>query len=179
MGSRTPSSVPGVLLKIPDLSPEISRKTISLPRITGKEVVASLLRRELANRRENTESIASEHDDVGRLLGDVARNPGVGDVLDRVRASGVLRDTDVVVVGYAVNRVVNHILEDRAEADGSVDLGLLLRREVDALGVASTFDVENAIVGPNVLIVTNEFSMGVSGKGPVWNNMSEAVSLQA
>jgi hypothetical protein len=42
-----------------------------------------------------------------------------------------------------VSHVINDVLEDRTETDSVEDLGLLLGRKVDALGVASTLDVED------------------------------------
>ena len=109
-------------------------------------MVASLLGSQLADRWEDTESVTSEHDDVLGLALDDARNASVGDEFDGVRASGVLGDAHVVVVGVAVSDVVDDVLEDGAETDGIVDLGFLLGGKVDALGVASTLDVEDTIV---------------------------------
>lgn len=166
MGSRTPSSVPGVFLqndKQVRRDREIEKKNSRS--VTGQEVVAGLFRRELAHRRKNTESVAGQHDDVLRLRIDRTRNPGIGDVLDRVRASCVLGDADIVVVWYPGVRVVDDVLEDRTEADGVEDLGLLLGGEVDALGVAAALDVEDTSVGPDVLVVTNEETVRVSGEG--------------
>jgi hypothetical protein len=90
-----------------------------------------------------------------------------GDELDRVGASGVLSDGDVVVVGLPIRRVVDDVLEDRSELDGVVDFGLLLLGQVDALGVAAALDVEDSSVGPDVLVVSDEqtFRVGREGAG--------------
>lgn len=128
-------------------------------------MVAGLFRRKLAHRRKNTESVAGQHDDVLRLRIDRARDPGVGDVLDRVRTPCVLGDADIVVVWYPGVRVIDDVLEDGTEADSVEDFGLLLGREVDAFGVAATLDVEDASVGPDVLVVTDEETVGVCGEG--------------
>lgn len=127
-------------------------------------MVARLFGSQLANRWEDTKGIASQHDDVGRLLIGQAWNASVGDVLDRISAAGVLGDANVIVVGDAVERIVDDVFEDGTEADGGVDLGLLFRREVDALGVAATFDVEDTFVGPDVLVVADELTLGVGGE---------------
>ena len=111
-----------------------------------QEMIASLLGGQFADRWENTESVACEHDDVFRLTLNDARDASVGDELDRVRAAGILGDADIIVVGLARNNVVNDVLEDGTETDGIEDLGLLLGGKVDTLGVTSTFDVENTIV---------------------------------
>ena len=109
-------------------------------------MVASLLRRQLADRWEDTKSITGEHDDVLGLALDGARNASVGNEFDRVRATSVLGDADIVVVWLARTDVVDDILEDGTETDGIEDLGLFLGRKVDALGVASALNVENAVV---------------------------------
>ena len=146
MGSRTPSSVPGVFL------PRVSRRRrrmnreVGLRGVTGQEVVASLLGSQFADRWENTESIAGEHDDVFRLALDYAGNASIGDELDGVSATGVLRDADIIVVGLARNDVVDDVLEDGTKTDGVVDLGLFFGGKVNAFGVAPTLDVENTVV---------------------------------
>jgi hypothetical protein len=73
-----------------------------------------------------------------------AWNLGVGDVLDRVSTPRVLGDANVVVIWHPVCRVVNDVLEDGTKLDGAVDLWLLCCREVDALCVTTTLDVEDA-----------------------------------
>ena len=138
-------------------------RKIDLRGVTSQEVIASLLGKQLANRWEDTESIAGEHDDVLRLTLNGARNAGVGNKLDGVCATGVLGDTDVVVVGLSRNDVIDNVLENGTEADGIVNLGLLLGGKVNALGVASTLDVKNTVVRPDVLIITNQLTVGVGG----------------
>ena len=44
------------------------------------------------------------------------------------------------------------------------DLRLGLGREVDDLGVAAVLDVEHTIVGPAVLVVTDELALGVGAE---------------
>jgi hypothetical protein len=92
---------------------------------------------------------------------------GVGNVIYGICTSSVFGDGDVIVIGRPIHRVVDNVLENGSEANGAVDLGLLLGGEVDALGVAATFDVENTSVGPNVLVVADELAIGVSGEGAV------------
>ena len=123
----------------------IDRK-IGLRGVTGQEMVTSLLRSQLTHRREHAERIASEHDDVLWLTLDGARNASVGNELDGVRATSILGDADIIVIGFTRSDVVDDVLEDGTETDGIVDLGLLLGGKVNALGVASTLDVENAVV---------------------------------
>lgn len=147
------------------LAYKLPAKTGDIRGITGKEVVASLLRGELSNRRKDTEGIASQHDDVAGLPVDHARDLCARDVLNRVRASRVLGDRHIVVVGDTGRGVVHDVFEDTTESDGTVDLGLLLRREVNGFGVASTFNVENTFVRPDVLVVSDELASGIGREG--------------
>ena len=114
--------------------------------VSSQEVVACLLGGQFANRREDTESVTSEHDDVLGLALDDARNASVRNKIDRISATGVLGDADIVVVGLARTDVIDDILEDGTETDSIVDLWFLLGGKVDALGIAATLDVEDTVV---------------------------------
>ena len=65
---------------------------------------------------------------------------------------------DTVVVGH-------HVLEQGVALDCAEDLRLILGREIDALGVAPSLEVEDAVVVPAVLVVTDELAGGVGRKG--------------
>jgi hypothetical protein len=124
--------------------------------VTRDEVEHGLVAVKLRDRRQDTTGVASKEDDVGRRVGGEARNLGVGDVLDGVGASGVLSEGRVVVVNLTGKRVKDDVLEDGTVSDSAVDIGLLLSRQANGLGVATTLDVENTVVGPAVLVVTNQ-----------------------
>ena len=72
-----------------------------------------------------------------------------------------MRDGDVVVVGLAVF-VQHHVFTDGTKADGVEDLGLVEGIQAFALGVAAALDVEDAHVGPAVLIVADQQARRVS-----------------
>lgn len=114
--------------------------------VASQEVILRLLGGELADGREDTESIASQHDDIAWLPVDHAGDLRVGNVFDRVRAAGVLRDRDVVVIRYTRDGVVNNVLQDRAKPDGVEDFWLLLSGEVDGLSIAATLNVEDTSI---------------------------------
>lgn len=128
-------------------------------------MVASLLRGKPANRGKHAKGITSQHDDVAWLRVDHTGDLRIGDKFNRIRAAGVLRDADIVVVRNARDRVVDDVLEDRTESDCVEDVGLLLGGEVDTLGVASAFNVEDTRVGPNVFVITNQEAVRVGGEG--------------
>lgn len=149
--------------------------------VAGDEVEHGLLGSELGNRGEHTTGVAGEEDDVlGVLVGD-AGDLGVFDVLNGVGAgmvslivlfewvrdglpASVLGQGRVVVVDHTADGVEDDVLQDGSEADGVVDVGLLLGGETNALGVASTLDVEDTGVGPAVLVVTDQSTLGVGGQ---------------
>ena len=127
-------------------------------------MVTSLFRGQSANGRKNTKGIASQHDDVGGLTVDNTRDLSVGDKLNRIGATSILSDADVIVIRNSGNRAVNDILKDTAKFDGVENIRLLLRREVDALGVTSALDVEDTSVRPDMFVVTDEKTVRVSGE---------------
>lgn len=132
--------------------------------VTGDEVEHGLGRVELGDGRENTAGVAGEEDNVLGVVGRQAGDLGVGDVLDGVGATSVLGEGGIVVVDLAGVGVEDNVLKDGAVADGVVNIGLLLGRETDGLGVAATFDVEDTAVRPAVLVITDEATVGVGGE---------------
>mmetsp|Transcript_61823 Transcript_61823/g.191526 ORF Transcript_61823/g.191526 Transcript_61823/m.191526 type:complete len:235 (-) Transcript_61823:234-938(-) len=132
-----------------------------LGRVARDEVVHDLVLRELGDGREHPEGVAGQEDDLLGVVVHLRWDPRVGDELQRVGHPRVLRDRDVVEVHLVRVLVEDNIFEDRAEADGVVNLRLLLTREPDALGVAAALDVEDAARVPDVLVVADELPLGV------------------
>lgn len=132
--------------------------------VTRDEVEHGLVAVQLGDGGQDTAGVAGEEDDVGGSVGGQARDLGVGDVLDGVGASSVLGEGGIVVVDFAGGGVEDDVLEDGSVADGAEDIGLLLSRQTDGLGVAATLDVEDTVVAPAVLVVTNKGSVGVGGE---------------
>src|SRR5690606_40912356 len=86
-----------------------------------------------------------------------ARTRGTGDERDRIRRARILRVRVVVEGGHARMRVDDGVLEDRAEAAARrVDERLALGREADHLRVVAALEVEDAVLGPAVLVVADE-----------------------
>ena len=139
--------------------------TCHLGGVTGNEVVHDLLVGQLGNRRNDTTGITSEQNNVGGVGVGEAGNQSIGNVLNGVRNSGVLSEGLVLVVNDTGGRVENNVLKNGTEADGVENIRLLLGREVKALGVAATLNVEDTGVGPDVLVITDEETAGVSRKG--------------
>lgn len=98
------------------------------------------------------------------MVGREARNLGVLDVLNWVCTAGVLCEGGVIVVYDTRCWVKDDIFEDRTELDGVENIRLLLGGQTNALGVASTFDVEDTSITPAVLVVTNQGTLWVCGE---------------
>ena len=133
--------------------------------VTGDEVEHGLGAVELRDGGKDTTGIAGQEDNVGGHVLRQAGDLGVGDVLDGVSTASVLSEGRVVVVDDTGLGVEDDVLEDRSVADGAIDIGLLLSRETDALGVASSLNVEDTTVRPAVLVVTDQGTVGVGREG--------------
>lgn len=129
--------------------------------VARNEVEHDLLAAQLGDRRQNTAGVASEEDDVAGVARGHARNLRVLDVLNGVGASSVLGQGRVIVVDNTRIGVENDILEDGTVLDSTEDIRLLLGGETNALGIATTLDVEHAVITPAVLVVTNQLAVGV------------------
>ena len=122
----------------------------------GQEVIHGLRRRQLGDRRQHAEGIGRQHDDVPGMSG-AAGGAGVGNEIDRIGGAGVFGQGRVVQVERAGGRVHHHILQHGAEAlGGGEDFRLGLAAQLDHLGIAAAFDVEDAMLGPTVFIVTHQ-----------------------
>merc|ERR1719159_1163419 len=104
-------------------------------------------------------------DDVARVSIDLGWEQGVRNVVERVGRARVLRDTRVVVIHFARLVVKDHVLHDRSEANRAVDLRLFFLFQVNSFGIAPALDVEDARVGPNVLVVADQAAARVGREG--------------
>ena len=132
-----------------------------LGRVAADEVVHRLLGRQLADRRQHAERVAGQEDDVAS---DGRRRTGSWR-WGCTRSGSEQRVFSVIDVSAKstsrVVSVVDDVLEHRAEADRVEDLRLASRRQVDRLGVAAALDVEDAVVGPAVLVVADQLAARV------------------
>ena len=132
--------------------------------VAGQEVIHGLARGEPGDGRQHTEGVSRQHDD-GVGLARNAGEAGIGDVADGIGAAGVLGQRRVVEVELAGLLVHHHVFEHGGEtAGGGEDFRLRLRRQLDHLGVAAAFEVEQAVGAPAVLVVTDELAVRVGGE---------------
>ena len=139
-------------------------RSCNLGRVARDKVVLRLLYCQLAYRWQNSKGIAGQQDEI-LWMSCMTRDGCIRDVLDWVSAASVFRQRRIRIVDDAGDRIEDDILEDSAEADGGKDLGLLILGQVDALGIAAAFDVEDTIVGPAVLVVANQASVKIGREG--------------
>ena len=85
-------------------------------------------------------------------------------MVDGVRNAGVLGHALVGEVDFAVF-VDGDVLEESVASDCVVDVGLRVFVEVDDLGIATAFVVEDAVVIPAVFVVADEETLGVGREG--------------
>lgn len=127
-------------------------------------MVAGLFRGQSTDRRKDTKGIAGQHDDVGRLTVDQTRDLSIRNKFDRVGATSILSDADIIIVRNSRRRAVDDVLKDAAIFDGVENIRFLLRREVDALGITSTLNVEDTSIRPDMFVVTDEKTARISGE---------------
>ena len=119
-------------------------------------MIHRLLRGQARQRRQHAECIAGQEDDVLRVITDTIECR-VGDCADVVGTAGIFRQGVVIEVEPAVFRVESDVLEHGAEpVRGTVNLGFVLRGELDHLGVASALEIENAVVAPAMFVIADE-----------------------
>src|SRR4030095_11942151 len=117
--------------------------------VAADEMIHRVRGRKRADGRQHTKGVAREKDNVGRMTGDTG-NLRVLDKLYRVRASGILRDADVGVIDIAV-LIEHNVLYHSAETQCLKNVRLAFGRKINRLGVTAAFDIENAIVTPDML----------------------------
>ena len=66
-----------------------------------------------------------------------------------------------VEIDVVMRRVVDDVFQHGSEPQGVEDLRLGFARQVDRLGVAAPFDVEDAVVAPAMLVVADELPLRV------------------
>lgn len=135
----------------------------NLGSVSVEEVLHGLFGGELADRREDSESIGGEEDDVFGMSANTGNARAI-DEFDWVRAAGVFGDRFVIVIGGVIFVEID-VFEHRSEPDCVEDLWFFFFGEVDTFSVASTFKVEDSGVGPTVLIVADEVAIWVGGDG--------------
>ena len=149
--------------------------------VAGQEVIHRLRRRQLGDRRHHAIGVGGQEDDVLRMTG-AAGARRVRDEVERIGRTGVLGLLVAVVVRDARLRIEHDVFQHRAEAVGGVpDFRLGLGRELDGLGVAAAFEIEDALRRPAGLVVADQGAVrigrerGLAGAGQAEEQRAVAV----
>lgn len=84
-------------------------------------------------------------------------------MIDWVRNTSVLGNALVCEIDLAVC-IYSYVLKKSISSDCVVDIWLRILIQVDNLSIASTFEVENAVVIPAVLIITDQETLRICRK---------------
>ena len=76
-------------------------------------------------------------------------------MVDRIRYTSILGNALIVEINLAVS-INGYVLKQSISLDCVVDVGFGILVQVDNLSVASTFEVEYAVVIPTVLVITDQ-----------------------
>src|SRR5262245_55699923 len=92
-----------------------------------------------------------------------AGDPRVLYEVDWIRPTRVFRDARVGEV-HGVVFIEHDILQYGAEAERAEYVRLALGREIDCFCITATFDIEDAVVAPNVLVVADQVPFRIRRK---------------
>ena len=84
---------------------------------------------------------------------------------ERVGNTGVFRLGTIGIVHLQGFRIVDHVFQQRPKADGVIDVRLGLLVQVDHFGITAAFKIEYAVLGPAMLVITDQRPAGVGGQG--------------
>mmetsp|Transcript_10995 Transcript_10995/g.17951 ORF Transcript_10995/g.17951 Transcript_10995/m.17951 type:complete len:281 (+) Transcript_10995:623-1465(+) len=131
--------------------------------VTGEEVVHGLARRQARHRGEHAIRVTGQEEDR-RGVAALRVLLVVINMVDGVGHAAILRLLHVEEVHLLGLGVHMHVLQQRVAADGAVDVWLRFLGQVDCLGIAASFEVEDAVVIPAMLVVADKLSVGVGGE---------------
>ena len=131
--------------------------------VTRQEVVGRLFFVEDRHWRQDAGQVAGQEDHSVRFATEVVLGT-LGNVFQRVRSTAVLGQADIGIVSV-LGIVDDDVFQHSAVFDGFPDDRLVLLGQVDALGVAAAFDVEDNAFAPAVFVVTDQVTAFVSRQG--------------
>lgn len=79
----------------------------------------------------------------------------VGDKLQWIASTGILCNADIIIVDVFSLFLKSNIFEHSPESNCIIDLRLFLVAEANTLGIASTFNIEHTLIGPDMFVITN------------------------
>src|SRR4026208_1898122 len=122
-------------------------------------MIHRMRRRKRAHRREYAERIAGEKDYVRGMTGHTG-NLRVLNEVDRVGPTSVFRDARVGIIDVTIFSE-HDVLEYCAETQRLKNVRFVFWCEIDCLSVAAAFDVEDAVISPDVFVVANKMTLWI------------------
>ena len=130
---------------------------------SGKEVILSLFRCKDRYRRKYSECICGKEDYILSCRCGRNRTYNVLNMIDRIRYTGILGNALICEINLT-SFIYGYVLKKSISLDCVVDIRLRILVKVDNLSVASTFEVEYAVVIPTMLVITNQETLRICGK---------------
>jgi hypothetical protein len=121
-------------------------------------VIDGLFRSEFGDRWKYREGITSQEDDIFRVSTD-SRDLSVIDELQRIRSSSVFSNRSIMEINFSAGFLKHNVLQNSSESDSTVDFRFFFLTKSHTLGIASTFNVENTLASPDVLIIADKFAI--------------------
>ena len=134
---------------------------------TGQEIIFGLFMGQDGNRRQHPESIRRQEDHILciRPLGRGTDGLYVMlNVFDGIGSPGIFRQALVMEIHLAI-RVNGYVFHQGVAADGIIDIRFGVFIQVDDLGIAAAFQVEDAVIVPAVFVVADKQTVGIRGQG--------------
>ena len=130
---------------------------------TREEVVLSLLWSQDWYWRKNTECISWKEDYLLSSWTLWLRTLDVLNVIDWVRNTSVLCYALISEVNLTIS-INCYVLKESVTCDCAVDVWLWFLVKIDNLCIATTFQVEDTLIIPSVLVITNELTLWLGRK---------------
>lgn len=92
-------------------------------------------------------------------------NLSVFDEFQWIAGSCVFGEGGIEIVDLLGFWIEDDVFEDSSELDGSKNFWFFIFVEVNAFGIAAAFDVKDTLVGPDMFVVTDEFSVTDGAEG--------------
>ena len=122
---------------------------------SGKEVVLCLLWCQDRYRRKYAECVSRKEDYILCCRCGRNRTYNIFNMINRIRYTCILCYTLICKINFSVC-IYCYVLKKGISADCIVDIRLRLGIQVDNFCITSTFKVEDAVVIPAVLVITNQ-----------------------
>ena len=126
-------------------------------------MVLGLIRSQFRYRRHHTKSIRRQKNHPGGMTLFRNRLYNVINVIDWIGYPGVLGFGSVIVIHFSI-RGDNYILKQGVPFNGTKNVRFTLLTQINGLGITPAFKVEDTIVVPSMLVITDKCAFGICGK---------------